>query len=220
MTSARTFDQLPATIIEVIESAPLVNGPKIVAIGGYPFTGKTGLALSVADRWPQKSFVLPTESVIAPRSERLATGNDGSSIPAHDIPALLSYISRLRCDESIVLPRYSWHTGSFDGLVESPALGAGDLVILDGSIATSYPVRIYLDVSFALRPIPRDSWLHQAIDRDVADRGWSVDLARVQNKAKAATVERQLAGYGGRPFQELLNIRVDGDTWLVVDSQA
>jgi uridine kinase len=220
MTSAGTFEQLAATMIEVIESAPPVDGPKIVAIGGYPFTGKTQLALSLADRWTRKSFVLATESVIAPRSERLVAGNDGSSIPAHDILALIEYISRLRCHESIALPRYSWHTGSFDGLLESPTLGVGDLVILDGSIATANPVRIHLDASFALRPTPRDAWLRQAIDRDVADRGWSADLACVQNIAKAATVERQLAGYGAGPFQQLLNVRVDGDIWLVIDSQA
>lgn len=220
MTSASTYEQLLVTITEVIESVPPVSGPKIVAIGGYPFTGKTQLALNLADRWSQKSFVLPTESVIAPRGERLAAGIDGSSITAHDIPALLGWMSRLRCHESIALPRYSWRTGSFDGLLESPTLGVGDLVILDGSIATAYPVRIHLDASFALRPTPRDAWLRQATERDVADRGWSADLARVQNIAKAATVERQLAGYGAGPFQQLLDVRVDGGSWLVVDGHA
>jgi uridine kinase len=218
MTLTRTFDELAAAIIKITENAPTAGGPKIVGIGGYPLTGKTRLALNIAARWPRQSFVLPTESVIAARRERLAAGHDGSSADAHDIQALADYISALRRCEPVTVPRYSWFSGRPEGLLRSPALSTGDVVILDGSIATAYPVRLHVDVAFALRPVAYDAWLRQAVDRDVSERRWPASLAHLQNVAKASTVERQLDGFGGNEFQQILNVRMAGGTWLVTDA--
>jgi uridine kinase len=187
------------------------EGPLAVAIGGYPYTGKTRLAHRVAATWKGPAFVLPTESVIASRSGRLALRQDGSSVESHDLTALIASI-RMICDgRSLDLPEYSWLTGGFSGTIKTPVLDKRGLLLIDGSVATSSRVLSEVDAAFALQPERIEHWIELAIARDTAERHWDRITAREQNQAKSRTVAAQLTGFGSRRHEYLLNIVMDGE---------
>lgn len=212
------FDRLADGIVRLCESALSSAGPTVLALGGYPYTGKTGVAAEIARRWRTVAFVLPTESVIGDRRTRLTRMVDGSSVDAHDVARLADYLHRLRNGETVEVPAYSWRTGGFTGTHTSPRLGTGDIVIVDGSIATAPPVLERVDAAIALCPRPLNVWLDQAIARDVSERSWPADIAHVQNLAKANTVEQQLVSFNEGPYRKLLTVSVFGDDWLVADN--
>jgi uridine kinase len=182
--------------------------PWVAAIGGYPCIGKTRLALDVTAAWEGPSFILPTESAITARADRLARGHDGSSVESHDMPALIASIRAIRQGRRLDLPRYSWLTGDFAGLEQNPALDERGLLLIDGSVATTQLVLAEVDVAFALRPDRLDAWIELAVARDVAERCWDKRPATEQNQAKDRTVADQLAGFGRRATEHLLRVPV------------
>lgn len=219
LTFEGPFAQL-ADLVVGIARRRRIDGPTIVAVGGYPYVGKTELAADIASRWPAKSLVLPMESAIYTRERRLARGIDGSSVEAHDVAQILHDIARLRQGKTIEIHDYSWQTGSADGSTSTPPLGPGSLVLLDGSVATALPIRQVVDASFALRPMSQDVWLRHAIRRDVRVRAWPRWSATEQNLSKRATVEHQLAGYGREPNEYLVSVHNKDLDWTArVDSQ-
>jgi uridine kinase len=180
--------------------------PVVVAIGGYPFVGKTTLAHELSSRWAGTAFVLPTASVIRNRASRLSLAQDGSSVESHDMHKLIAYITILRNGGSVELPTYSWLSGDFVDFQPSPTLRSDGLVIVDGSVATAMPVKHVVDVAFALRPENLNTWFDQAVARDVTERNWSREEAIVQNKSKGQTVEEQLASFGEADGQYILTV--------------
>lgn len=205
-------------VIEKILSSPrrTASEPRVAAIGGYPCIGKTGLAFEVAQAWDGLSFVLPTESVITSRSDRLAMGHDGSSTESHDMSALRISIRAIRERRCLDLPRYSWSIGGFAGTERVPVLGERDLLIVDGSVATTPAVLEEVDVAFGLQPDELDAWMSIAVARDVAERNWDRATAEEQNRSKDRTVAIQLAAFGHRRQEHLLMVSVsDGMKWTV-----
>lgn len=197
-------------VIDKIRSSPgrLSTGPRVVAIGGYPCIGKTGLALEIAEAWDGLSFVLPTESVIATRFDRLAKNQDGSSVESHDMSALTTLIREIRTGRAVDLPSYSWLIGDFAGTARTPVLGEEGLLVIDGSVATTSAVLEEVDVAFGLQPDQFDAWMSIAVARDVAERNWDHATAEEQNRSKDRTVTIQLAAFGHRRHEHLLTVAV------------
>lgn len=194
-----------ATVINGFPRDPR-EGPLVVALGGYPCIGKTTLANTISTMWTFPSFVLPTESVIRNRSERLALGYDGSSLKSHDMSALVTAINTIRSGGVIRLPQYSWLTGDFAGFHQNPILRESSLLLVDGSVATTGAVLPLVDAAFALRPEKRDAWIEMATARDVADRNWTFTMAFRENEYKAQTVDEQLAAFGRGENEYLLTV--------------
>lgn len=210
-------DVTPYVIEKILSSPPrMASGPRVAAIGGYPCIGKTGLAAEVAEAWEGYSFVLPTESAITTRSDRLAAGQDGSSIESHDMSALVVSIRAIREGRCLDLPKYSWSIGGFAGTERVPVLGERGLLIVDGSVATTPAVLEEVDVAFGLQPDQLDTWMSIAIARDVAERNWDRVTAEEQNRSKDRTVAIQLSAFGHRGREHLLIVSVtDRMEWTV-----
>ncbi|HWF80556.1 MAG TPA: hypothetical protein VN695_08215 [Streptosporangiaceae bacterium] len=160
--------------------------------------------------------MLPTESAITSRSDRLATGLDGSSVESHDMSALMISIRAIREQRCLDLPKYSWSIGGFAGTERVPVLGERDVLIVDGSVATTSAVLGEVDVAFGLQPDQLDAWMSIAVARDVAERNWDRVMAEEQNRFKDRTVAMQLAAFGHRRREYLLTVSVnDRINWTV-----
>lgn len=205
-----SHQDLARYVIKVIHrsSRRTGTGPRVAAIGGYPCIGKTRLALDVAAAWNGPSFVLPTESAITVRADRLARRQDGSSVESHDMPVLAASIRGIREGRLLEVPKYSWLTGDFAGTEQNPVLDERGLLLIDGSVATTWMVLAEVDAAFALQPDRIDVWMDLAIARDVAERNWDPVTAWKQNQAKDRTVATQLAAFGHRRQEHLLVIAI------------
>lgn len=198
------------TIQRLRTSPASPRNARVLGITGYPYTGKTNLASEIAASWPRDATILPTETVVLARAERLKRDIDGCSPAAHDIPRLVQNIQRLRSGQPIFCESYSWATGSAQGSTLVPGVGAEGLVIVDGTVAAVESVLNECDLVLCIAPAAYSSWLRDAATRDEHERAWDAESAYFQNIRKSATSGRLLKLPDG---SRSLHVVVDSSSW-------
>lgn len=182
---------LDSLAIRHLLSSPANGRARILGIAGYPFTGKSRLALEICAAWPSgKVTILPTESAVLPRSLRLKTGVDGCAAQGHDMSLLLNYAISLSNGRSIQCPQYSWISGELEHRITLDGQSSDGLLIIDGTVAAASPIIELCDYVIFLSPKDETLWLPLACHRDVESREWDGSLARSQNLKKAFTSAR------------------------------
>lgn len=161
---------------------------RVLGIAGYPYTGKSHLARAVQAAWPSgDATILPTESVVLPRTMRQSLSVDGCSTEGHDMRALHHLTASLCNGKSVVCNKYSWLAAGPVGTILLDGVRQNDLLILDGTVAAAPSIIEQCDLLIFLSPIDSTSWLRLACERDVTTRGWEANPARLANTQKSKT---------------------------------
>lgn len=186
---------------------------KVVAIAGYPYTGKSYLAQELVGAWPNRNgVVVPTESVIQSRRDRLAQGLDGCDEAAHDVARLAALCRALLGRSVVEVPSYSWDLGAHQGTYMLGLQQGPGLIVVDGSVSVARRLASLVDLAVTLSPSDRYKWMDQVVERDVASRSWDSASAIDQNVAKEGTVRTQMDQLGTVAHVDLW---VDTSTWRV-----
>jgi hypothetical protein len=142
--------------------------PVVLAVSGYPYTGKTALSMRIAELWPQASVVLPTETTVLSRRERQVSGVDGCAEAGHSLTDLGRILDALCAGEDTAVKEYSWAVGAHASMTTLAGARTGDLVIVDGTVGASREIAARCDLVAFLTPASMEDWLAAATDRDVA----------------------------------------------------
>ena len=204
--------QLAAVVVQRLLARPgPAWGARVLGISGYPFTGKSRLADDIQTAWPSEEVtLLPTESVILPRSKRRLRHTDGCSPDGHDMQRLMAQITCLRNGRPVISDHYSWVLGRASGVIRLQGPGPGGLLIIDGTAAAAPEVLEQCDLVIFLSPVDETKWLPLACLRDVNERGWLANPAQSQNLSK----KRTSAALRDADRRSLcLNVCVDPASW-------
>lgn len=181
--------QLATVVVQRLLAQPAPGWrARVLGISGYPFTGKSHLAKAVRTVWPSPEVtLLPTESVILPRSKRRLRHTDGCSPEGHDMQRLVEQMTFLRNNQSIMSDHYSWILGRPSEVIHLEGVRPAGLLIIDGTAAAASEVLEQCDLLIFLSPVDETSWLPLACLRDVNERGWLAIPALSQNLSKKRT---------------------------------
>ncbi len=181
--------QLATVVLQLLLALPTPpQRARVLGISGYPYTGKSHLAMSVQAAWPTREVtLLPTESVVLSRTSRRVHRADGCSPEGHDMLRLLRHVTSLRSGWSSACKEYSWLSGRALQTSRLHGVGNKGLLIVDGTVAAAHPILEQCDLVVFLSPLEEETWLPLACRRDVSERGWPEAQARSQNLLKSRT---------------------------------
>jgi uridine kinase len=205
---------LVALTVGILASQAVGNDrPLVVGVAGYPYTGKTHVSQGIADAWPGRAVILPTESTVHPRQWRRDHGVDGCAEAGHDVDRLHQMVLALAGGNAVTVDAYSWTVGSHVSRSRVEGVGARDLLVVDGTIAGSGRIAELCDWLIVLAPAEMTTWLGRAVERDMRERAWPREYAMAENVKKYHTSRTmcQLIPRSGTS----VHVVVDPTTWRV-----
>lgn len=166
-----------------------------IGLVGFPYCAKTTLARSITAAGPDQRCHLAAEASILSRDYRRKLDLNGCQLAAHDTDALAGWVSVLLRGESVDVPRYDWLLGQHRGSTLCEMPNNGGLLVVDGSAAIDPVVARRLDAIWFFKPADYGDWFGRAVERDVAQRGWTRKAAMQENERKSATALHQLRNH-------------------------
>lgn len=154
-----------------------LNRPTLVAISGAAGLGKTSLSLrlkAMVETMGVSCSVLPLDSFMLDRAERLSRNLSGYDPRANDLLAISHSIRRLQDGESVDYRPYDHATG--EHAPNEQECASANVIILDGNHSLhprSLPHLDYKVFLYARRPIAREL----RFLTDIFERGYSAQTA-------------------------------------------
>jgi len=164
--------------------------PFVLSIAGYPSTGKTTLSERIQRiLGVDRVTILGSECCILSGEERAKSNLSGCSLEAHDLSVYIKLIQTLLSGQTINVQKYNWESHSRSGPEKTYELNKDGWLIVEGPIPCHQSIAYHCDLVLFFKPINSESWLRNAINRDVKERNYLEADAKRLNNLKAKDIE-------------------------------
>jgi uridine kinase len=196
----------------------MLNRPILVALAGPTCSGKTSLALALAETLPGGPHsVLATDAYYRdlsemPLEERAAANFDAPE--ALDWPLLRTHVQKLAEGEAVDVPVYDFatHARTHDTITLSPTpfvILEGLYALYDAAIRACCTLGIYVGA-------PEETCLTRRIARDIAERGRTEQSVRDQFAVTVSPMYRRYIA----PTRQYADLVLDGLLPAGISAQA